>query len=534
MTEQVQQRRKELALTSASGLALLAVALILVNVLSNWFFLRWDMTERNTYSLSPASKKLVRHLDDPVVVKAFFTPDLPAPYNSYERYVRDILTEYRAASKGKVRFEFAMTQPTKIFEQRAQEANLAPLQFEQMGSDQFAIRRGFMGLVMYFRDKSEVLPVIKDIQGLEYDITSRIARMARTQKKVILLTSGHGEEPWRTPQSRLAEDLQQMYELRDLPLPVTSSAAVQGDAIIVVGPKQRLDDKSLWTLDQAIMRGIPAAFLVDQKNFMASQFMVTPLDSGIAPLLQNYGVKLGDQLVYDAQCETVGMTQNISGFAFTTRVQYPYVALVNQLDKNQPLIQGLETVAFPFAVPLESAGAAHFTPLFTSSPRSWLAPAQTYSVAPNHIPTPGPTDPKGPFVLGALVQGSLKSYFTGKALPSPGQTLIPNSPATNLLVIGTSHQLDPSLPDFPGTGALISNIFAYLSHDETMLGIRSKGEILRPLRPTSAIRRDLVKVLAVLGVPLLVVLWGLARWRRRQNWREAIAAGFVTKPVPIA
>ena len=59
------------------------------------------------------------------------------------------------------------------------EANLAPLQFQQMGSDQLQIRRGFMGLVLYYRLQSETLPVIKNVEGLEYDITSRMARMAQ-------------------------------------------------------------------------------------------------------------------------------------------------------------------------------------------------------------------------------------------------------------------------------------------------------------------------------------------------------------------
>src|SRR5689334_501805 len=95
-THQIRQRR--LALTSASGLLLLAVILILINLIANWVFFRFDLTQRNAYSLSPASKKLVKEIDDRVIIKAYFTPDLPSPYNTYARYARDLLTEYRAAS----------------------------------------------------------------------------------------------------------------------------------------------------------------------------------------------------------------------------------------------------------------------------------------------------------------------------------------------------------------------------------------------------------------------------------------------------
>jgi gliding-associated putative ABC transporter substrate-binding component GldG len=532
----LQQRKKMLALTSATGLGLLAVVLILVNLLSNWVPMRWDITAHHAYSLSPASRKLVSHLDDPIIVKAFFTPDLPAPYNSFGRYVKDMLTEYHAASNGKVRYEFELTQPAKNFEDRALQAGLVPIQFEQMGNDQFQIRRGFMGLVLYYRDHTEILPVVKRIEGLEYDLTSRMARMVQKQKKTILLTAGHGESAWRSaPSSKLAPDLAQLYNLEDLPLPQMSTAAFQADALVVVGPKQKFDDASLWALDQAIMRGIPTVFLVDTKNFAMGQFMMSPQETGLKDLLASYGVKLGDQLVYDAQCETVNMTQNVGGFSFTSSLRYPYVPSVTQFDRSQSLVQGLETVAFPFAVALEPLNnGTVFTPLFKSSVQSWLAPKNTYSVAPNHIPQPGPQDPQGPFILGALLHGSFKSYFTGKPIPVPGQTLIGTSPAMDLIVLGTSHQLDPALPDFPGNEALISNIFSYAVHDETLVGIRSKGEIIRPLKPVSSAQKEVVKLLCLLGVPLLVIVWGLARWKQRQNWRQTITAGFAAAPPPAA
>ena len=100
MNETLEQRRKQFALTSGSGLLLLALALVLLNLLANWVFLRVDLTARHAYSLSDSSKKLVKNIDDRVLIKAYFTPDLPSPYNGFERYVRDLLTEYHAASHG--------------------------------------------------------------------------------------------------------------------------------------------------------------------------------------------------------------------------------------------------------------------------------------------------------------------------------------------------------------------------------------------------------------------------------------------------
>jgi len=511
----LQERKRTLAITSTTGLALSALIIILINVLSNWVFFRLDLTKNHAYSLSPASRKLVRDLSDPVIVKAYFTPDLPPPYNVYERYVRDLLVEYRAASHGNVRFEFVLPNPPADFEKKAAEAGLLPIQFEEMGSDQLQIRRGYMGLVLFHRDKSETLPVLKDVQQLEYDITSRIAKMVVRTKKKIAVTSGHGEIKWQTSQSKLATDAADLYELRDVPLPGSTTALSDVDALLMVGPKQKLDDKSLGAIDQLIRRGIPAAFLVDSKNLMINQFYVSALDSGLSEFLKTYGVQVGNRLVYDAQCETIGVTQNMSGFAFTTSMRYPYIPLVDRIMTTHPVGRGLDTVGLPFTTTVEPVtslpAGVHFTPLLYSSQQSWLAPAEPYaSVAPTNIPQPHPDEPHGPYSLGAVVEGT--------------------NPKTQVIVLGTARLMDPGLPQFPGADALVSNILATMSKDETLIGIRSKGEIIRPLNPVSGAVREIVKYGVVLGVAFLPVGVGLWRWKRRQEWRHLITAAFAPKP----
>jgi gliding-associated putative ABC transporter substrate-binding component GldG len=530
--------RKKRTITSAAGLGMVAIIALLVNVLGNWVYLRLDLTQRHAYSLSASSKKLVRSLSDPVIVKAYFTPDLPPPYNLYERYVRDLLTEYRSASHGKVRFEFILQSPPEVFEKKAAEAGLMPIQFEQMASDQMQIRRGYMGLVLFHRDKSEAMPIIKNIEQLEYDLTSRIAKMAVRTKKVIAVTSGRGETNWQNSQSKLAADLSELYELRDTPLSASTTGPIQADALLVVGPKQKFDDKSLWAIDQTIMRGIPAAFLVDIKNFMPERFFVTPVDPGLNDFLRHYGIDLGDRLVYDAQCETIGVTQNMGGFAFSTNIRYPYFPLMDRILNTHPIGRDLDTVglAFPTTVdPVQGIPpTVHFSPLLYTSPKSWLAKAEPYaSVAPNNIPQPRPDDPHGPYSVAGVLEGTFSSYFAGKPVPVPNQTLMTTSPTTQIVVVGSAHVLDPNMPAFPGDDALVSNMLAYLTKDETLLGIRSKGEIIRPLKPVPNAVRQIVQYGVVLGAAFLPIALGIWRWRARERWRRMIASAFAPLPAAV-
>jgi len=523
----LRERRREFALTSGAGLLLLLVGLVLLNLLSNWIYFRVDLTQQRAYSLSSASKKLVRGMDDRVIVKAYFTPDLPTPYNEYSRYVRDLLSEYRAASHGRLRYEFVLTSPPKEFEQRAAEAGLTPIQFQEMGSDQLQIRRGYMGLVLYYRDKSDTIPVIKGVENLEYDITSKLARMVRHQKKTVAFTTGHGEPQWQTPQFKLSQDLSELYDIKQVSLTPGATAPIQADALFVVGPKQPMDPGSLRAIDDAIIRGVPTAFFVDAKNVMLQRFMAVPLDNGLRPFLQHYGIKLGTQLVYDAQCESVTMTQSVGGFPFSMNVPYPYILSVTGFAKDHPITRDLSSVALPFTTTVEVSSAptsAQFKPLLMSSAQSWLTPANEYRIGPDAIPRPRVDDPHGPYSVGGVWSGRFTSYFqtpvsTGTAQPS-------GSPSTQILVVGTSEVFNPDLQSFAGNDAFLTNVVAFMSHDETLLGIHSKSQIFRPLKPVKAPIRAAVKIICGIGVSILAALWGLYRWRRRQHERAWIAGLF--------
>src|SRR5207248_1116197 len=129
--------------------------------------------------------------------------------------------------------------------------------------------------------------------------------------------------------------------------------------------------------------------------------------------------------------------------------------------------------------------------------------------------------------------GTFPSYFAGKTAPMPGASVIARSPKTSIFILPTSHVLDQGLPEFPGSDALVTNALAYLSHDDTLIGIQSKGDILRPLKRIPGPLQDVIKFGAILGIPLLPIAWGLVRWRRREAWRRTIAAGFAP-PTPAA
>ena len=72
--------------------------IILLNYLSNRFFFRLDLTEEKRYSLSSATKDVLRSLEEPVTISAYFTKKLPPNYANLKRDFRDMLTDYQTIS----------------------------------------------------------------------------------------------------------------------------------------------------------------------------------------------------------------------------------------------------------------------------------------------------------------------------------------------------------------------------------------------------------------------------------------------------
>ena len=138
-------------------LGIVLAILILLNIVSVRWFGRIDMTANGQFTLADASKRLMQSLDDKVTVKAYFTEDLPAPYNNHRRMLLDQLNEYRAYSKGNFQFEFIDPSGEKG-EKEAQQQGIGPVQVQVVKEDKFEVKRAYMGLVFLYEDRKEVLP----------------------------------------------------------------------------------------------------------------------------------------------------------------------------------------------------------------------------------------------------------------------------------------------------------------------------------------------------------------------------------------
>lgn len=166
-------------LSDKSDYLLFIIALVLLNLVSLNFFTRLDLTHSKSYSLSNDSKQLVKTLEQPLSIKVFFTKNLPAPYNTVEQYLKDLLIEYKGAANKHFTYEFFDTSKDE-HASLAGSYSLQQVQIQEVSDTEVGFKNAYMGLVLSYADRIEIIDGITSADGLEYKLTTYMSKMIST------------------------------------------------------------------------------------------------------------------------------------------------------------------------------------------------------------------------------------------------------------------------------------------------------------------------------------------------------------------
>jgi gliding-associated putative ABC transporter substrate-binding component GldG len=531
-------------------LAAVIGCLVLVNILGLRTFGRFDATRDEIYTLAKASQDTMAALEEPVTVTAYFTDDLPPPYSSNARYVRDLLEEFRAASKGRLSFEFldpmsqetaedketkketrrdifgrVFREPTSVERELAQEG-IQPVEIRVIEDDQMQTKRAYMGIVIKHQEKKEVIPVVQDTRTLEYDLTTLVRKLTRPKTPVLGVVQGHDAPSLYEKLSSLRTLLSQLYEVRPVDLASKERVDADIDALLVIGPKTAFQPNEIKALDQFVMEGKSVAFFLDSVQVDLKTFMPSEATHGLGPLLETYGIKVGDQLVADVESAQLSVQERRGFMVISMPTPYPFVPLLDRLEGDSPITEGLSGVTLPFTTVVTATApeGAQATVLAKSSRKSWLE-SKPYNVDPRRDWRSETITPNGPHTLMVQVSGKLKSHFAAEAQASTssGTPLLAESKGEpRIIVAGGSMAL---WDDFMGRAnqALVMNVADWLLLDPALLAMRTRGMAEAPLQQElSATTRNTVKFGNAFGIPLALAAFGLVRWRMREARRATV------------
>jgi ABC-type uncharacterized transport system involved in gliding motility auxiliary subunit len=563
--------QKRAASESLVFLLIVAGILVLLNVLGASFRSpRIDLTRTGMFSLAEGSERLAAGLTDRVEVTAYFTENLPPPFNATERQVRDLLSEYAAASDGQIIVRFV--NPNDEEKQAAARADgIQPVAHQKIEEDQVAVVEGYRGLVMRHLDRSRTIPVIQDTTGLEYTLTSALKELVG-ERAPLGVVSGHGS-PSLTQGLTSLQSVMALYDVREVDLGQEIDPSLA--ALLIVGPKEAFTEDELRRIDQYVMRGgslgvFGGSLSVDLGG--QSGPSAQPVDTNLGQLLEPWGVEMESTIVADAQCSRAPMRGPLG---LQVLVPYPPIPVL-QLDETQlehPVMFQLASPMLPFVSPLkvgEAPAGTTVSVLGRSSADSWTISGATIPLEPRNPREWQMTSSAGPFDLMVAIEGKLPSAFAAPISEEGAAPAVQAPPAAErdvrVLVTGTSTFLEDSfMPPRPPQGdvqmnaalALALNAVDWLAADSDLVAIRAKT-IEEPALdiPDSVLaaestvlaaaeqgdeagvesalyerkaaieswdaKKQAYRWLNTLGIPFLVALFGLFRWRQRSNKKKTL------------
>lgn len=497
---------------------IIVVALLIISQLS----LRLDLTQGGQYSLSGTSKKLMGGLDDLVNVKVYFSKELPNYLLNIRQSVNDLLKEYQNYSGNKIKVTFIDPAASADLEKEAASLGIPKLQFNVVENDKYQVTNGYLGLAVTYGDKTEVLPVVENINNFEYDLTLAIKKVISKQQPIIAFATGHGEQG-SSELTLVKKILEKQYVIRDLDLTAGSLVDNQVKTLILAGPISPYDERSLYVIDQFLMRG-GSLLVLNKKITVDNSLKIQPVSNNLDNFLQHYGLKVNQDLVADVSNEMANFTQGYVQFF----VQYPlWVKVLPQgFDKNNVMVSQLESLVLPWGSSVEFIGAPdknQVSYLAKTTAKAWTQ-TQNFNLDPQNQQATFNQQTQGQKNLAIAVFGAFDSYYQGKTIPpavgekSVSEDFIGQTDLSRIIVMGNADFLaDGFLQSFNGSAVYVQNIIDGLTQDSDLIAIRSKTVTDRGLKTLSDSTRNSIKYLVTIGPTLLIIAFGLLRFIKRRR-----------------
>lgn len=486
------------------NLQLGTVALIVLSVLVGWFGTsvqgRLDLTADKIFTLSDGTESILDGLDDLLTIELYQSKDQPVQVDLVARDVNDFLDDFSGKSGGKVKLVKRYPDKDAAAARMAQLAGVPPVQFNIQTSSGLEIKNGYLGLVLTYADRREIIPFIRSIDGFEYRVATLAFNMLQqdTNRKSVGFMVGHGEKTIREDFNSLGGLLAQQYDLSEITGDVDGLAAIKDlDVLIIPGPTQQMPAEVYQAVDEYLASGGKVMLLVDPVIVDVQNLIAVPNQFNFGDFAAKYGIEVQDNLVFDVRShETLQF-----GSVFR-----PYPFWVRSATADRKVAGDVDSVLIPWPSSVarteSQVGQAEFIPIIRTSP---------FATADYAYGDVRPDSPQLDISGRQLFENDLAMAVETRVANGSGE-------ASRLIVVGDSDWLTDGLVNRAQENmALGLNLIDWLAQEDALAEIRSKVITTRALIFSSATHRQAVQYANIAGVPLAFVILGLLRYLKRRS-----------------
>ena len=565
-------KQRNMKRNSLVQLLLGVVIILLVNIIGSFVFTRFDLTSEKRYSLSPATKELLKKIDDIVYFKVYLEGDFPAGFKRLRNSTKEMLDEFRAYNKN-IQYEFITPSQSNDQKERNDtyqlltEKGLQPTDLQVSTKGGKAQQVIFPGAIVSY--KSNELPVDflnsqmgvapdevlnNSIQALEFKLATAIRDLTVIIKPRVAFIRGHGElgnkEIYDIGQALSKQYSVSLVDINGQISSLTGRDSVSADktriinkfdAIIIAKPDSAFTEKDKFIIDQFVMRGGKVLWLIDRVYASMDSLqnnnttIAMGIDLNLDDLLFRYGVRINQNLVMDLTAMPIplktGQVANQPKIDFFPWYYFPLVTPAI----NHPIVNNLNAIKMEFVSSMDTIRVPGIrkTILLKTSPysRTVNTPAlitlEILEKEPDQRAYAGP-----PQAVAVLLEGQFRSDYENRVPPEISTNkdigFVPLSKPTRMIVVSDGDVIKNQLhysKGYPlplgydqytgetfGNKDFILNSLDYLVDESGLISIRSRQLKLRMLDMTRVTNNKISwQAFNIIFPVLLVLIFGFVR-----------------------
>ena len=581
MTDKKKNIRRSNIIQLVLSIAIIAV----LNIIGSYVFTRFDLTSEKRYTLSDATKRMLRDLDDIVYFRIYLDGEFPAGFKRLRNATREMLDEFRAYSDN-IQYEFInpaaigdQTDRNALYEELVREG-LSPTELFVSTTEGRKQQLIFPGAIVTYKQRKIPLHILtsapgtqpelalnQSIQSLEYNISRTIRRLTDQARPAIAFIEGHGGLE-NIQLAGAMEVLREYYTIERITIDGQISSLTQRteidsvnfrirnkyEAIVFAKPMNPFNERDKFIIDQYIMHGGKVLWFVDPvfatmdslRN--ADQTIGVSHDINISDQLFRYGARLNNNLVMDLQALPIPVvTGSVGGQPQYSFLAWDFFPLLTPRI-NHPVVNNIDAVMGHFTSTIdliETPGLEH-TVLLTTSQYSRVVNTPVLISLDIMKQEPDQSLYRHPFQpVAVLIEGEFTSLYKNRIPPEiaddRGIGFRENSLPTKMLLVADGDIIrnqvrrsqrqplplgyDQDTRQQFGNGDFLLNAMNYLCDDPDIITVRSR-EIRLRLLDEQKIRNNKLfwQTINIMAPIMLVVLFGLVRLVLRKRKYTAKAS----------
>lgn len=558
MATTASSKRKKQQRQATVRIVILLAILVCVNMLAARFHYGFDLTKEKRFTLSKATKDMLREMDGTAVVTVYLDGKFPAGFQRLREATRERLVSFKEYAGNHVMYRFMDPFEGKTENEKAAlykqfgDKGIEPVNLSIKSSNDYTQQIIIPYAVVTYNGREMPVKLLETHLGLsdkeqlnnsesllEYKLADAIHKLITPGKPTLAYVMGNGEVLGPRTYDALTT-LEKQYRVDTIDLKSGAAIPRMYNTIIINRPTVPFDDKDKFKIDQYVMHGGHVLWLIDPLDAPvdslrnSQQFITSEYNLNLDDLLFKYGVRINNDLIEDLQCNKIpviqeGSTADQPQYDFNNWYYLPVFTpsshhpIVNNMDAIMGFfVSSIDTISNPEVkktILLESSNYSRVTP----------SPVRVSLAMTKFAPRPElfnkPYQP-----VAVLLEGKFQSIFQNRLAPSflkilsdslktPFKaqadsigSMIVISDGDMLLNEFSQNQgmLEMGYWRFPPTRyankAFFMNCIEYLTDHSGLLEARSKDLRLRLLDAGRVGKERTTWQFVNIGIPIILVL----------------------------